>query len=402
MTIPLTRVFVLSITVTCFVTPAVLGQDIVSCDKIGSIIREYGSNGILTLDQATRYFLEKSPPKFSLSKLQQEAKKKPITLEKLDELKTAAAAEAADDLINQYGNGQVVTEKDLENYFVQTDATFKKECAPDLFTRLFKDRLHVRNSTTSVTQAALPAQFSWIHSEDSGTGFQVDAAISYDFPQYALTTDDHWNLYVKPAFEAHTSNLSTATTDSLSAKLPAEIVWGAGETEYTKSITLVKSVLFSLAPYYETDRKTDITNYGSAILVAPSVPKFGIGAPWHWGFIYPSWQPYVGLESGYVGTAESPLRSDTDFERFVLKLHGQVFVTQYFELAIDYTHRTFLSSGPFLSSDQTNFDYYELAALFWIDPIDQHFSIGVGYKNGESTPKFSDVESVTAFLGIKF
>ena len=159
---------------------------------------------------------------------------------------------------------------------------------------------------------------------------------------------------------------------------------------------------FNLAPYYETDQKTDITNYGNAILVAPFVPKLGIGGPWHWGFIYPSWQPYIGLESGYVGTAKSPLRSDTDFQRFVLKLHGQVFVTQYFEFAVDYTHRTFLGSGPFISDDRTNFDYYELAALFWIDPIDQHFSIGVSYKNGESTPKFSDVESVNAFLGIKF
>src|SRR5207248_3671213 len=115
MTILIPRVFVISITVTLFGFETVLGENTITCDKIISIIKEYGSAGTLTVAQATRYFLEKSPPKFSLSKLQEEAKKTPITLEKMDELKMAAAAEAANDLINQYGNGQVVTEKDLEN-----------------------------------------------------------------------------------------------------------------------------------------------------------------------------------------------------------------------------------------------------------------------------------------------
>jgi hypothetical protein len=378
------------------------GQGASDCNKVSSIMTEYGSGRTLNLSQATRYFTEKGKPKVSSAALEAELRKGPLTAEKYKTLQAEAAKHSAVVLIEQYGNGKFVTETDLQNYFLQTDPTFKKECHPDLFTRIFQDKLHVRNSTLEVKNAELPAQFSWVHTADSGDSFQSDVAISYDFASWKLSQDGHWILYAKPAFEAHTSTLVTATRDSIAAKIPMEIVYGLGEEQYVDPKYFLKSLLISVAPTFETDRKADTTSYGADIFLAPTIPSIGIGAPWHIGLIYPSWQPYVGFENGYVTKSVAGLRSDNDFERFVLKLHGQVFITNYFEIAADYTHRTFLGSGPFSISSQASFNYVEASAIFWIDPIDQHFSFGITYKNGEATPKFTMVDSVTAFIGIKF
>lgn len=378
------------------------GQETTDCNKVASIITEYGNGRTLDVAQAARYFLEKGKPKLSTTVLETELRNGPITADKLKKLKADAARRSAVVLINQYGNGTVVTAEDLQNYFLQTDPSFKKDCHPDFFTRIFQDKLHVRNSSLEVKGAQLPAQFSWTHTEDSGDAFQTDAAVSYDCAAWKLSPDGHWILYAKPAVEAHTSTLTTATRDSISAKVPMELVYGLGEEQYVDPHYLMKSLLISVAPTFETDRKTDTTSYGADIFLAPTVPSLGIGAPLRIGFVYPSWQPYIGLESGYVTKSVGGLRSDSDFERFALKLHGQIFITNYFEVAADYSHRTFLRSGPFSHSSQVSFNYVEASAIFWLDPIDQHFSLGITYKNGEAAPKFAMVDSITAFIGIKF
>ncbi len=375
-------------------------DETIDCNKVSSIIKTYGNGTMVTVEQATRYFMDKPKPTILIERLNKALRSGPITNERLKELQKEVARSSAVDLVEQYGNGEFITEEDLQNYFLQTDPAFKKSCHPDFFTRVFQDRLHVRNSALEVKGAQLPARFAWTHASDSGSSFQIDAAISYDLAAWKLTPN--WNVYAKPAVEAHTSTLASATRDSIAAKVPMEFVYGVGYKEFIDPNCLLKSLVVSVSPTFETDRKADTTNYGTDIFVAPSIPKFGVGAPWHLGFIYPSWQPYVGLETGYVSGATGGLQNDTDFERFVLKLHGQVFITSYLELAVDYYHRTFLGSGPFASNDQTSFDYVEASAIVWLDPIDQHLSLGVTYKNGEAPPKFSSVDSVTAFVGIKF
>ncbi len=377
-------------------------DEIADCNQVSSIIKTYGNGTILTVEQATRYFIDKPKPTISIELLNKALRSGPITTERLKKLQAEMAQRSAIALVEQYGNGKFITEEDLQNYFLQTDPAFKKSCNPDLFTRISQDRLHVRNSALEVKGAQLPARFGWTHASDSGSSFQIDAAISYDLAAWKLTPDGHWNLYAKPALEAHTSTLASATRDSIAAKIPMEFVYGAGEKEFIDPNYLLKSLMISVSPTFETDRKADTTNYGADIFVAPSIPKFGIGAPWHIGFIYPSWQPYIGLETGYVSGATGGLQSNTDFERFALKLHGQVFITSYLELAVDYCHRTFLGSGPFASSDDKSFDYLEASGIVWLDPIDQHISLGITYKNGKAPPKFSSVDSVTAFVGIKF
>jgi len=380
--------------------------DETDCNQVSTIIKKYGNGTAITEAQATRYFMDKPKPAISIEVLKKALSSGPITAERLNELQTEEARHSAHVLVEVYGGGpqnnKFLTQEDLQKYLLATDPAFKKSCQPDLLTRISQDRLHVRNSALEVEKEQLPARFGWTHASDSGDSFQIDAALSYEPPPWKLTRDGHWYLYAKPAVEAHTSTLATAARDSISAKAPMEFVWGAGEKEFNDPNYLLKSLTMSVAPTFETDRKADTTNYGADIFVIPSIPKFAIGAPWHFGFIYPSWQPYIGLESGYVSGATGGLKSDTEFERFVLKLHGQVFITRYFELAVDYYHRTFLGSGPYASSDQTSFDYVEASGIFWFDPIDQHLSLGVSYKNGEAPPKFSSVNSVTAFLGIKF
>ena len=390
------------ILVAAWAESAAFSQENSDCNKVASILAEYGTGGTLNLQQATRYFAEKGKPKVSSKALESALATGPITTERYKKLQADSAKHAAVILMEQYGNGKFVTENDLRNYFVQTEPSFKKDCNPDLLTRIFQDKLHIRNSTLEVKNAELPAQFSWTHTANAGDAFQTDAAISYDLAAWKLSQDGHWILYAKPAFEAHTSTLVTATRDSLSAKLPMEVVYGLGEEQYVDPKYPLKSLLISLAPTFDTDRKTDTTSFGADIFVAPTVPSIGIGAPWHFGFIFPSWQPYIGFENGYVTKTINGLRSDTGFDRFVLKLHGQIFITPYFELAADYTHRTFLGDDPFSNSDEVSFNYVEASAIFWVDPIDQHLSFGITYKKGEAPPKFATTDAVTAFVGIKF
>src|SRR5437762_8467702 len=206
-------------------------DETIDCSKVSSIIKTYGNGAVLTVDQATRYFMDKPKSTISVDVLTKALRSGPITTEKLTELQKEDARRSANSLVQQYGNGKFITEQDLQNYFLQTDPTFKKSCQPDFLTRVFQDRLHVRNSALEVKGQQLPAQFSWTHASDSGNSFQIDAAVSYDLATWKL--NPNWSLYAKPAVEAHTSTLTTASRDSISAKVPMEFVYGASEKAFT-------------------------------------------------------------------------------------------------------------------------------------------------------------------------
>jgi hypothetical protein len=84
-----------------------------------------------------------------------------------------------------------------------------------------------------------------------------------------------------------------------------------------------------------------------------------------------------------------------------MTLHGDLYITPSFEIAADYSHRTFLTGGG------NSFDYVELSPILYLDgspddPTSHHFSIGMTLKNGKTTPQFKSVNSISAWLGIKF
>ena len=134
---------------------------------------------------------------------------------------------------------------------------------------------------------------------------------------------------------------------------------------------------------------------------SPTVPDLNIGSlrplpglP-HW--ITFSWRPYVGFEGAEVSQTppKTGYKLPPDFIRFAAKLHTDLYFSNRFDLAMDYCHRNFFYG------DDVSFDYVEVSPIFYIDE-DQHLSLGLTYKNGYTSPQFSWVHSIGAWVGIKF
>jgi hypothetical protein len=59
------------------------------------------------------------------------------------------------------------------------------------------------------------------------------------------------------------------------------------------------------------------------------------------------------------------------------------------------------TSESFIYGNGRGYSYAEISPVYYFDE-DQHFSVGLTYKVGNTTPDFRNVNSVNAFFGVKF
>lgn len=389
-----------------------------------------GPGGVGMTKAEVEAYLKKYDPKYSDPRFQEFAK----THKDYATFLAKALSDDADKLLQNRGiasgSKRVLTKKEFVSVATATASGLKKAPSPDYLSNLTNkfltdSNLSITKSTTVQGDEKRPAQFSWAY-DKTGSSFTVDGAITYKWGTLGQFGNTGFGAWVNPSVEAHTSTqaISKRQQDSLSAKVPVELTltpaslsendaWFVGHT-------------FLITPDYERDRKKDVQTFGINVLYSPTLARpIKTGEPitfaefvqaLHLGestLDYPQfiWRPYVGFESGYLNASSSASTSgssaltaygnDRDYSRFVVTLHGDLYLTPSFDIATDFYHRTFLTGSG------RSFDYVELSPILYLDgspgdPTTQHFSIGMTLKNGKTTPQFKDVNTISAWLGIKF
>jgi hypothetical protein len=269
-----------------------------------------------------------------------------------------------------------------------------------------------------------PAQFNWTHSAGAADVFTIDAAASYTYELQSLRDKELLGYYptakIIPSFEAHTSTSVTATQDSLKAKLDFQFALNSKDENEND---LFQLQALSIAPAYETDRVKATETYGADIFYTPllkRVPGMTALYPlnfWHqqtpvttpeeaMQIAYPgfTWSPSIGFEVGHATMGDVAVYgSDADYARFVAKLKLDIYLIPQFDLSLSYAGRVFLTG------DNRAFSFFDVAPILYLgpsadvqDPKKIHFAIGLDFKDGETTPNFKHVDSLSAFIGIKF
>lgn len=280
--------------------------------------------------------------------------------------------------------------------------------------------ISISRSTTKQGDEKRPAQFALNHTKD-GTFIGIDAAVAYKVGEFAP-----WHFAngysAVPVFsvgaEAHTTTQapSKREEDSLAFKTPFELHISPSTPRFGNS--------FALTPSYERNRKKTVETYGGSLLWSPSVGSSheGLLALAQTGRFIPLSRIFTTLESDYPGILWRPwfgaelgerLMSDSadadaskayggdrGFARLVITGRFDVYLTRNFDIAIDVSHRKFLTGS------ELGFSYVEVSPTLFLDGAaqdeDTRFSVGFTYKNGKTTPQFKNVNSISAWLGVRY
>src|ERR1700730_502856 len=279
----------------------------------------------------------------------------------------------------------------------KTDATNATEKdKPSLLTDI-SNYLMLRKSFLTAEDKDEPAKFSWTKSEGEPSFYEFDLALGLNpkgFPfLHSGRSTESWdfNRKIQPTFEAHTSTQQKAEQDSLSARLPVTLYLQPNFD------TFVSQHLLAISFVYETDRHQDTSTIGGDVYYTPTIPSLAAGIEQTAGALAFRWRPFIGFEGGHILENDKGALdpSENEFCRFVLKLHADLWIGKQFALAADYSLRTELTGN------QSTHGYFEVSPIVYLDK-DHHFSAGLTYKRGKTTPDFSDVDSVNVWMGVLF
>jgi hypothetical protein len=296
----------------------------------------------------------------------------------------------------------------------QSEGSESTTKSSETFLDQISKQISIRKSFLSADDESEPAKFSWTKNKGEDSIYTFDFALLLH-PQWNNKTLFDWQhsfsnfilgWQLEPTFEAHISTDATSAQDSLSYRLPVTLdfqpntddsyiqVPNAGDA-YIQGIRLIVSSV------YETDQNANTRTLGGDIFVTPTIPKLGIGAGLPLGPLVFRWRPFVGFEGGNVidDGGNVALRDTSDYFRFSLKLHTELWLNLWFpnqfECALDYYFREALANGT------AGYNYLEVSPIFYFDER-QHFSTGLTYKRGKTTPQFADVDTLTVWVGMKF
>lgn len=259
------------------------------------------------------------------------------------------------------------------------------------------DYFLLRKSFLTADDATEPAKFSWTKAKGGSAFYELDLALGLNpkgFPfLHSGTSSQYWefNWKIQPTFEAHTSTNEKAAQDSLSGRLPVSLYLQPNFETFISQHKVVISLV------YETDRHQETATIGGDLYYTPTIPALAIGVEKTIDSVTFRWRPFFGVEGGHIlendNGALDPSKSE--FFRLVIKLHADVWIGKQFVVSADYSVR------DELSGNRGAHHYFEISPTLFLDK-DHHFSVGLTFKRGKTTPDFSDVDSINAWVGILF
>ncbi len=251
-----------------------------------------------------------------------------------------------------------------------------------------------------------PARFSWTKPSDGDSFYQVDAAVLWNF----WDKDAGWgtNLVhyrLQPSFEAHFSGEPDATQNQLTYRLPFELtlipkghaaVTALEQTGQVPETPWFLAHTFIVSPTYQSDQDNDVRTFHAEMLYTPTMPRLALGVQ-RGDFVKFRWRPFIGAEIGAFDDDNllDEVTVEQDYQRFVARVLAELWFGDHFALTANYVHRTELSGA------QHSFDYGEISAQYQLDDTG-YFLTGATWKVGKDAPLFQNVNSISAWVGVKF
>lgn len=270
------------------------------------------------------------------------------------------------------------------------DAAVQTETESDNDESAFRkatEYVSIRKSYLTPSDGLLPAKFSWTNASGASEFYTFDFAIRAKDIKFLYGP----NWEINPTFEAHTSTQTGKTQDTLSVRVPTTWILPSENPK-------ILSHYFTGSPVWEMDRNKDNETLGGDLYytIDSKIKYHGEASPIGIGDLEFRWRPWIGIEGGsYLsdGGIAATLGTD-DYLRIVPKIQADLFLTSRFVLTAEYLHRTDLVNDD-------SFNFFEASATYYLDP-NELFSVGFTYKYGNTAPKFNDVDSLNAWLGVKF
>ncbi|MEM6820899.1 MAG: EF-hand domain-containing protein [Verrucomicrobiota bacterium] len=278
----------------------------------------------------------------------------------------------------------------------------------------FADRWSIRKSYLTSDDESLPGKFSWSNPSRAGEFYSTDFAVQY-------IAWDGWFMggqyEVHPTYESHLSTEDGKVRDSQSFRIPITWIsedptapgWGDDWSVVAGGDGFIQNHVVTASPVWETDRTQDVEAVGGDIFYTVNVNKGRKGkSSWLWrtlgvrnpvGGRYGSefyWRPWIGVEGGsYLddgGVAE--ILGVDDYLRIAPRIKADYFVTDKLLLSAEYLYR-----HDFINDD--GFHFFDASAVMYLDP-EEKVAVGLSYEYGRTAPKFTDVDVLEGWIGVKF
>jgi len=275
------------------------------------------------------------------------------------------------------------------------------------------------SGSVASTASSEPARVGWTKPTNGSAFYQVDAAVLWR-PSFlssgTQSLGDPIAWFVEPTFEAHVSSEPGSEQDQLSYRSPItldyfpggkEVIAGMDNPNAVPTRRFITVHTFIMSPTYQTDQDNDTRLIEGELFYTPTIPSLAIGIRQPvFGLtkIQFRWRPYTGFELGdYLSQNKaSGSPSESNISRFVFRAAADLSLGERFSLSGSYISRIELGEAG------KSFNYGEVSGQMFLDPTlpmndePPHFSIGITYKRGYDAPDFVSVDSVNAWLGVRF
>ncbi len=339
-------------------------------------------------------------------------------------------------------NAKTVSERQIAARLVQ-DVTPKSEALTwdDELTKWLKDNFSIRSSSEFFENAQFghPAKISWTKSKGQKSFYTIDAAVlwrpdvlrknwitineddpanpSVEHTQHTQFMGGHLHWQIAPSFEAHVSTEVGASKDQLRYAAETALRWdtpsgikdelNAAAGKFEQMPLRVSAVNINLSPEYVTDRGNHIQTTGGILTIAPVVPRLGINTlfpialfgskDWSWLL-----QARAGFKAIEVEEGEKLLA--TGLRQAAVDRSNGAFTADV-GAALNWKDRVELSGtiNHYMEAygNLGTHTFYEVSAAFQLDPA-SHYTAGITYSRGEAQPKFTEIDTVTAWFGLEF
>jgi hypothetical protein len=275
------------------------------------------------------------------------------------------------------------------------------------------------SSSVASTASSEPARVSWTKPSNGSAFYQLDAAVLWR--PYFLSSGTEFlgnpiAWFIEPTFETHVSSEPGSAQNQLTYRSPVtfeyfpggkEILAGMDNPNAVPTRRFITVNTFIISPTYQTDQDNNTRLIEGELFYTPTIPSLAIGIRQPvFGLkkVQFRWRPYTGFELGdYLSQNKATgFASESNISRFVFRAAADLSLGERFSLTGSYVSRIEVGEAG------KSFNYGQVSGQLFLDPTlpandePPHFSIGITYEKGNDAPDFTNVDSVNAWLGVRF
>ncbi|HZT60679.1 MAG TPA: hypothetical protein VFA21_18890 [Pyrinomonadaceae bacterium] len=269
-----------------------------------------------------------------------------------------------------------------------------------IFSRL-SDKGFTLQKTVAGTDATDGAQFSFLHTFNKDTVYTANFALIY---KHNLTNDgngDH-NAFWSTQFSVEGALTSDESQAEDAWIFRGGFIYDHGGTSIHQRL---RGYYLSLDAKMESDQdfKTKKLTFEGQFI--PTLQALNIGAPRNPDYLKPvqfRWRPYFGLDVGHTFKRGGSSETGDTILRFVPRVRPALYLN-FLSIPLGFTDTYVYADDTFyfLPLEDVKRRHNFFTSGFNID-VTPNFGLGLTYKNGETAPKFTRVNTLGGVLTVRF